>query len=212
MLDRRMLLVPVFLAAQALVVHWAETGEIRPAPPEAAKLPIEFGGWTRSSVNPTDLPERVLHADRLVDWDYYRAGADPAVANLFIAWFQSLRSGAVQPHSPQLCLPGNGWTIESTSEAAVETPAGVVPITRVLIAKGPQRGAILYWYQMARRPVASEWQSKVWLAADLFHEKRTDLALVRVAVMSQRDDSERMRAASEFTRAAYPAVRDWLPH
>src|SRR5215472_10644029 len=209
--DRKALLVPALFAVQAAMVHWAASGEVRPQAPGLDKFPSAIPGWSRTGVNPTDIPEQVLHAGRLADWDY-RQTTGSATANLFIAWFPSLRSGLVQPHSPQICLPGNGWTMEKVARISIATSAGAVPASRIDVAKGSQRGLVLYWYQMPRRPVAGEWESKLWLTVDLFHEKRTDLALVRVVVMEQKDEGERMRLATEFTRAAYPAVREWLPH
>jgi len=209
MRDRKILLIPIFLAAQAMLAQWAGTGELRPAPPDFSKLPVRFGEWMRSAEIPSDVVASQLGADRVMEWVYGNASTNRS-ADLFVAWFQSQRSGAVQPHSPLFCLPGNGWAVESSGRVSLATPGGPLRASRIVTSKGVEHAVVLYWYQLPFRAVADEWESKLWMAVDVFREKRTDIALVRVVVTGS-DDRATNDLAASFAGAVYPLVRERLP-
>jgi EpsI family protein len=208
MLERSPILVPVFLAAQLALVHWAASSERPPAPPDLSRFPAEFSGWKQVREDPiaVDVQDE-LRADRLLSSAYVHQPTNSS-ANLFVAWFQSQRAGASQPHSPKVCLPAAGWVPESTGELAV----GDITVNRYIVAKGKERAVVLYWYQTPRRVVAGEWAAKLWLVADAVRDKRTDTALVRVVVWSTPgQDNEATSVATGFARTLYPILRECLP-
>jgi hypothetical protein len=121
----RAALVPLFLAAQILVVRAAAEGEHPPAAPALARFPAAFGSWRLFGPDPIDAAvARELGADRLVSQIYVETPTG-SVANLLVAWFQTQREGARQPHSPKVCLPGAGWTPRVVDEVTVGTRAAV---------------------------------------------------------------------------------------
>ena len=149
--------------------------------------------------------------DRLLSRSYL-SGASNQFASLFVAWFQSQRAGASQPHSPKVCLPSNGWTPESTSEITLDTGQGVIPVNRIVAAYGVGRAVVLYWYQTPRRAVADELQAKLWLIADAMRDKRTDTSLVRIVVnVAGKQDDAATAAGMQFARDLYPVLREQLP-
>jgi EpsI family protein len=209
----RGVLVPVFLAAQILFVNTAARGEHPPAVPPLSGFPAEFGHWKLFQQEPI-APEVAteLKADRLLSQTYVRTPTG-SLASLFVAWFQTQRGGARQPHSPKVCLPASGWTPEITDEVTVDTAAGAITVNRYVVAKGTQRAVVLYWYQTPRRAIASEWAAKAWLVADALRDKRTDTALVRVIAWSAgggRDEAA-TTVATGFARELYPRLREYLP-
>ena len=208
-------LVPVFLAAQGLLVYWTAGTEHPPALPALTQFPAAFSGWTELHEDPID-PDvaKTLGADQLLSRTYAQGTSEQA--GLFVAWFQSQRAGASQPHSPQVCLPASGWTTESTGELSVPTSAGPLNVNRYVVANRSDRAVVLYWYQTPRRAIAGEWASKVWLVADALRDRRTDTALVRIVVESatagKPDSDERATwTAANFTRSVYPLLRERLP-
>jgi len=212
MLDRRTILVTAFLAVQAGAIYWAAAGERVPAPPDLAKLPPQFGGWSQVGQEPIDAGARSqLGADRLLSQNYFHVPAGPA-ANLFVAWFGSQRDGKHQPHSPKVCLPGNGWIPEVAGEVALTTAAGAITVNRYVIRNRGARAIVLYWYQTPRRVIAGEWDAKFWLAADALRDRRTDTAIVRVVVAIQPgQDAAATSAAEAFASQIYPLLRANLP-
>ena len=210
--ERASIYVPVFLAAQALLVHWAASSERPPAPPDLSRLPTEFGGWKQVHLDPIAADVQAeLRADRLLSASYAHQGTNES-ANLFVAWFQSQRAGASQPHSPKVCLPAAGWTPKLTGLISLDTSDGVITVNRYIVAKGKERSVVLYWYQTPRRVVAGEWAAKLWLVADAVRDRRTDTALVRVVVWSAPGhDDDAAGTATGFARSLYPVLRGHLP-
>jgi EpsI family protein len=210
--DTRLLLVPVVLVVQMLVVHSAATTEQPPTPPSLAQFPAQFGEWKMIGEDPiTPEVASVLHADQLLSRTYVQPPTN-AAAGLFVAWFQSQRGGASQPHSPRVCLPGSGWTPQETGEIRIDTSAGVIEVNRYVVVNGKQRAVILYWYQTPRRVIAGEWAAKFWLVADAVRDHRTDTALARITVWSNEGQDEAATArAVGFVRGVYPLLRETLP-
>ena len=210
--DARLILVPLFLATQALLVHWAATTERPPATPDLAGFPVEVGSWKKVADDPiaSDIAS-ILGADQLLSRSYFRT-PDRASAGLFVAWFRSQRGGASQPHSPKVCLPGSGWTPESTGDMTLDTAAGPITINRYVVVNGKQRSVVLYWYETPRRVIAGEWAAKFWLVSDALRDHRTDTALARVTVWSaEGHDKEAIDTAAGFARDLYPLLRGFLP-
>jgi EpsI family protein len=205
--SRLALVVPVFLAVQAGLTHWAADGERPPAPPQFARFPTALGAWQKTGddpINPDSLAQ--LRADSTLGLIY----SDPPqglLGSLFVAWFRSQRGGSSQPHSPQVCLPAAGWTPVVTDRVAMETEGGSVPVNRYVVTFGQQRAVVLYWYQTRRRIIASEWAAKFWVIVDRLKEQRTDTSLVRIVVWNRgRPDAAATTAALSLAQRAYPAL------
>jgi EpsI family protein len=205
------LLVPAFLVAQLIVVGALSGHEHPPPLPSPSGFPSTVGEWKVASTEPIDESSvRELRAERLVSQNYIRVDIG-VTANLFVAWFQTQR-GDKQPHSPKVCLPGSGWTPESSGDLLLLTSAGTITVNRYVVVRGPERLVALYWYQTPRRAIAGEWASKFWLVADGFRFRRTDTALVRVIVLSSPGrDEEAIASAADFARKLYPELRSYFP-
>jgi EpsI family protein len=227
MLDRRTILVPVFLLAQAALVHWATGRERAPAPPALGTFPAAFGEWRQFTEDPiaADVAAE-LRADQVLSRSYVYTSTPHTsaqhisslytptgpVIGLFVAWFQSQRAGASQPHSPKVCLPASGWIPAVTGEVAFDTAAGAITVNRYIVVNHGQRDVVLYWYQGPRRVTAGEWAAKLWLIADGLRDKRTDTALVRVVAQSgDGGDQAATAVATAFAQSLYPLLRANLP-
>jgi EpsI family protein len=223
--DRRMILVPVFLLAQAALVHWASGRESVPAPLALGSFPSAFGRWRQLSEDPiaADVAGE-LRADQLLSRTSVDTSAPQTsiqanlhattgpVVGLFVAWFQSQRAGTSQPHSPKVCLPASGWIPAVTGEVRLDTAAGAITVNRYIVVNHAQRDVVLYWYQGWRRVTAGEWAAKFWLVADALRDRRTDTALVRMAAQSSDGgDQAATAAAIGFSQSLYPLLRENLP-
>jgi EpsI family protein len=206
----RTILVPVFLLLQAVLVHWAASGERPPAVPDLARFPYHFAAWTQYHEDPiaADVAAQ-LHADQLVSRTYRNDTGTQA--GLFVAWFQSQRGGLSQPHSPKVCLPGSGWVPQVVDEIPIDTAAGAILVNRYIVAFQGHHAVVLYWYQTPRRVITGEWAAKLWLVNDALRDHRTDTALVRITVWADQGDSAATVAASAFSRDVYPLLREQLP-
>lgn len=210
--ESKTILIPVFLASQALFVHWTGTFEKPPAKPDLTHFPEQIGTWHRTGEFPVDAAtEAQLGADRLMNSTYMLL-PDGEFANVFVAWFQSQRAGTSQPHSPQVCIPAAGWVPESESTMDIATTAGTINVNRYVIANGQERQVVLYWYQTPRRVVAGEWAAKFWLMVDALRDRRTDTSLVRVTTWVRNSDLyAATRRGAELSRRLYPLLRETFP-
>ena len=203
--------VPVFFAGQALLVSFSASTERPPSPPDLAQFPAAFGQWTQSRDIAIDAEiASTLRADRWLNRIYSNRAGDSV--EFLVAWFQSQRAGASQPHSPRVCLPASGWTPVATGDLALATAAGPITVNRYVVAGPGGRATVLYWYQTARSAVAGEWASKFWLVADAVRKRRTDTALVRIVIQEPPGgDAAALGTTSAFARAIYPLLADRLP-
>jgi len=219
--NRWTILVPVFLLAQAVLVHWATGQERAPASPALGSFPSAFGGWRQLREDPiTADVAGELRADRLLSRTYLNTPVNTStlytstgpVVGLFVAWFQSQRAGTSQPHSPKVCLPASGWIPAVTGVVTLDTTAGAITVNRYIVVNHGQRDVVLYWYQGPHRVTAGEWAAKLWLVADALRDKRTDTALVRVVAQSgDGGDQVATAAATGFAQSLYPLLRENLP-
>src|SRR5450759_5712525 len=93
--------VAALLSAQALAVHGIVGAERLPPPPDLNRLPQSIDVWKGYTEIPI-LPAvaQQLGADRALE-RLYNHGETGVTVDLFVAWFQSQRGGATQPHSPK---------------------------------------------------------------------------------------------------------------
>ncbi|MFN3326294.1 MAG: exosortase C-terminal domain/associated protein EpsI [Bryobacteraceae bacterium] len=205
-------ILTVVLLLQAALFYNLSHGEDVPLALPLAEFPREFGGW-RSTFEGvvTDEVQAVLRADDTLTRNYADAHT---VLNLFIAYFKSQRTGQA-PHSPKHCLPGAGWVPTQSEVMAIEVPGYEQPVevNRYVLAKGPDKSVVFYWYKANQRIIASEYTAKLYLVADAIRYRRTDTALVRVVVPVQGENGEEAatRAGIEFIRAVFPALNERLP-
>lgn len=205
-------LLPLAFLLQAGLVHWASGAERPPAVPDLTQFPAHLADWQILHEDPIAQDVRdQLQADQLVSRTYSQLPGGTQ-ANLLVAWFQTQSQGARQPHSPQVCLPGAGWTPIITDRVNVDVEGHPVGINRYVAALGGQQAVVLYWYQTSRRVVASEWESKFWTVWDALADRRTDIALVRVVTWPNGGDYRKATTDGlTFARQMYPALRGALP-
>jgi EpsI family protein len=145
----------------------------------------------------------------------YMRPAESVPVQIWIAYYESQVQGA-GVHSPQSCLPGGGWRIESLQEydvPQVRADGGSLGVNRVVVALGDQRQAIYYWFAQRGRVLRNEFLVKWFILWDGITMNRTDGALVRIATPV--DDISRMAEADlrlqAFLRDADPKLNYYLP-
>jgi EpsI family protein len=160
-------------------------GPSRPAVPierEAfAVFPADIGGWQGSRNVISSETAGILNADDYVLIDFVRED-ERAQVNFWSAFYYTQDRDKGGIHSPEVCLPLDGWNIVSVRpiEVALEgTQAGAVTLNRAVIEKGETTALVYYWFDGRGRRLASQWEAKIRLKADALIKGRTDGALVR---------------------------------
>ena len=171
------LLVPVAFVSTLTV----ERQEVPPPRAMFVDFPMKLDGWMGTSLS---LEQQYIDALRFDDYvlaDYQFNHGQPV--NLYAAYYSSQRKGQ-SAHSPQSCLPGDGWEISSFKSIDLPASSGTVSslhVNRVLIQKGGQKQVVLYWFKQRDRILSNEYLVKLFLFWDAVSRGRTDGALVRIA-------------------------------
>lgn len=186
--------------------------EILPERNNFSTFPSKLGDWhgRLSSMEP-----QVEHFLGLTDYILSNfSKTDSKTVNLYVAYYASQRKG-LSPHSPSVCIPGNGWQIaefERTRYTSDEQQI-TLPYNRVIIEKESQKQIVYYWFEQRGRKIENEWLSKWYLLTDAISKNRTDGALVRLTTAIYRGETEgdadkRLQA---FIRDVVPSLSGYLP-
>ncbi len=174
--------VVCLLSCTALVLHGRGDVDKVPSSEPINLMPMQIAGLTGREEPIDDQVLQILGKGDFLNRVYEAHGgngAQPPVG-LFIGYFPTQRTGQTI-HSPQHCLPGAGWTFESSRYTTMRADDGKdYQVGEYVISNGETRQFVLYWYQAHGRSVANEYVSKAYLIADAIRLNRTDGALVRV--------------------------------
>jgi EpsI family protein len=131
-----------------------------------------------------------------------------------VAYYASQRTGA-SPHSPAVCIPGNGWLITKLERTQYRSPNSSMsfPLNRAVIARGSNKQLVYYWFEERGMKIANEYWSKLYLLRDALFESRTDGALVRLTtpIYSGETEADADKRLQDFTRIAVPSLDTYLP-
>jgi EpsI family protein len=209
----RFIVALVLLVGTALFLEARNRGEVFPPRMPLSSFPHQLGNWNGTDV---EIGKEIL--DVLGPGDFllrvYRddENRQPST-DLFIAYFPSQRTGDTI-HSPKNCLPGAGWTpIDSARIALNVNGHPPFPVNRYVIAKGPDRLLVLYWYWAHDRAVASEYWAKVYLVTDSIRMNRSDGALVRLNTRMLPGESvdAAMARLTPFAGQVVPLLNEYIP-
>ena len=177
-----------------------------------ASMPNQFADWTGHDLPIDDEVLQVLGKGDFLNRVYTTSTAGPSVG-LFVGYFPTQRTGQAI-HSPQHCLPGAGWTFESSKYTSLTAADGKPYQTgEYVITNGETKQFVLYWYQSHGRSIANEYVSKAYMIADAIRLNRTDGALVRVitpVLPSETLEQARARAIG-FTQLMATQLPRFIP-
>jgi exosortase D (VPLPA-CTERM-specific) len=186
--------------------------EVYPERKLFAAFPTTLGEWHGK---PSSLSVQTEYGLGLTDYilsDYGRK--DGRSVNFYVAYYASQRTG-VSPHSPSVCIPGNGWTITDLKRTFYRSADSQIalPLNRAVIARGSERLLGYYWYEERGMAIANEYWSKLYLLRDAIFKNRTDGALVRLLTPLYPGESEHdaEKRLQDFIKVAVPELTAYLP-
>ena len=203
------LLVPVAFASTLMVPR----EEVLPPRAMFVDFPMKLDGWLGTSLS---LEKQYIDALRFDDYVLadYRFG-DGQPVNLYAAYYQSQRTGQ-SAHSPQSCLPGDGWEISSFKRMDLPASSRMVQplhVNRALIQKDSQKQIVLYWFKQRDRILSNEYLVKLFLFWDALSRGRTDGALVRIASLVGPGETEDIveQRLLRFVSTIEPELNRYVP-
>jgi len=87
------------------------------------------------------------------------------------------------------------------------------PVNRYIVAKGPERQLVLYWFQAHGREVASEYWAKYYLVSDSVRMNRSDGGLVRLMtpVLNGETSDEAQARLATISSNIIPQLDKYIP-
>jgi exosortase D (VPLPA-CTERM-specific) len=162
-------------------------GNVEPVPLKKSldQFPVEIDGRIgKHSTMDESIWEKV-GAQSYVLINYQKKG-EPGI-NFYTAHYEYQRKAGDFIHSPKLCLPGEGWFIESNDTRYIERSASdeefpVLRFNELIIERRGERRLVYFWYQGRNRNFTSEYMAKFYMVWDGVMHRRTDGALVRLVM------------------------------
>jgi exosortase D (VPLPA-CTERM-specific) len=175
------------------------------------RFPPAVLGWsgTRSAI-PRDT-EAILSADDYVLIDFYHPD-EAAPVNFWSAYYYTQERDVGGIHSPEVCLPLDGWNIVSFEPLEIKVgndPDRTFSLNRAVIRRGETRALVYYWFEGRGRSLSNERLARLLVKVDGLLRGRTDGALVRYVTPLLEGEAEGQ--ADARLRRLLEATIDHLP-
>jgi EpsI family protein len=204
--------VVLLLTATAVLIQIRGNNDQIPRSEPLKQIPQVISEWSGIDLQIDRESIDVLGAGDFLSRVYARSTNSQPV-DLFVGYFPTQRTG-VSIHSPRNCLPGSGWTFESSQYLDLKDASGKPHrVGEYVITDGENRQFVIYWYQSHGRSIANEYLAKLYLVIDAIKMNRTDGALVRVATpINPAEGPARAKARAEsFTSQLTPILPRFIP-
>jgi EpsI family protein len=202
---RRWQLLAGFVALFGLGSYWLSRADLVPERRLFEQFPREVAGYVGRHTPVSNIALQKLDLTDYLSRDYVRDGHH---INVYVGFHASQRRGSII-HSPQHCLPANGWYIARRDRVPLPGGDPGERVNRMEVAQGNNRALIYYWYQGRGRRLADEYRAALIRALDGAVKRRSDEALVRFTIQHEGEDSE--RALREFIEAFVAFLPPYLP-
>jgi len=201
----------ILCVAGLAVIHVSDRSEIIPDRSRFVAFPERIGVWQgRASLMEPEVERGLVGLDDYMLSDY--RGPEGKTVNLYVAYYSSQRKGE-SPHSPIVCIPGDGWQITRIERKNYTGGGAEFPLKRVVIEKNSIKQIVYYWFDERGKKIADELLAKWYLFADAVVLNRTDGALVRITTQlydgeTEQDADQRLQT---FMHNVVPILTEYLP-
>jgi exosortase D (VPLPA-CTERM-specific) len=213
------ILQPVFVGAVIVLsatLVFSQGAELRQKIPPLKpfiSFPVRIGEWTgyREFLDQTLTKTMNLNEYILVN---YR-NAQHRQVEFYVAYYDSQVKGE-SIHTPDTCLPGNGWIFEETGRKQIqlsEDGNSAIRVNRALMDLAGSKQIAYYWFPQRGRILNSLYELKLFAFWDALSKKRTDGALVRLVTpvyANERSEQSDERLQS-FARLVVPMLNEYIP-
>lgn len=148
-----------------------------------------------------------LELDDYTSVTYEREG-EPV--SLYIGYYFSLDKVSAA-HSPLVCFPGQGWSIDIPEKKRLQIDGKVVNYSEMVAGLGDRRELILYWYQAYDDTAREVYRNKINAVLNKLVGGSQEHAFVRVSVPFSHTTREHARETGlAFIRQFYPVFSTYI--
>jgi len=176
-----------------------------------SSFPLTLGQWKSKE---SRLPVSIEVAAGASDYYYgdFRSSDNQRV-NLYIAYYEDQKIGAA-PHSPTLCIPGDGWVIRSDTPIPITARNGkTIYVSRLVMTKGKQTSIAYYWLKQGDKTFSAQFKARLDLIRFAITENRADAALVRLVAFVDSGESieEADKRLNDLAVELLDVLSDYVP-
>ena len=202
----------MLLIGGVIINVWQRAGEASVSRRKLAEFPERLGNWTElgSDQRFDSETEGILRADDYLYRNY--TSSDGKAASFYVGYYATQRNGATY-HSPLNCLPGAGWTMGTGELVKISPENGKKPFlaNRYIIQNGTEKQLMIYWYQGRGRSVSSEYWGKIYTVIDSIRLRRSDGAMVRIAIPVNSSPADASDSAVNLAEAVAAELSAFVP-
>jgi exosortase D (VPLPA-CTERM-specific) len=208
----RVLTAVILLGANLICLQNIDFRQKIPIREPLSKFPLDIAEWRgiREHLDLETLKWMAMSDYTLID---FRNTSGQSI-NLYIAYLESQAKGA-SIHSPETCLPGNGWTFKEdlTLTIPVKHSRNYLNVNRVLMEQPGKKMLGYFWFPQRGRNLTNIYQIKLYNFWDALTQQRTDGALVRVLTPMSGNESvdEAGARLNEFISKVIPVLEPFIP-
>ncbi len=177
------------------------------------RFPTMMDGWQGLSTRLEPGIEEVIGADDYINATYSTPDAGQPV-HLFAAFYSDQTNGSAL-HSPQVCLPANGWEVTEFGTRRLDmtgTGYGSFDANRAEIIKGTDRQLVYYWFEQRGSRITNDFLAKIDMLVDGIMRDRRDGAIVRfVTPIKGNDIAAAEVRIRELMRSTLPYLPKHIP-
>jgi len=176
-----------------------------------ASFPLKVAGWVGYESRLEDDVVAVAGAS-----DYFHANflsLDKKIVNVYMTYYADQKNGQV-PHSPEVCLPGDGWKVVSNKPVSIPTAGAAFEANRLLIQKGKKTIIAYYWVKQGANNYRDKFIARLDLVRIAVEKNRTDGGLIRFVTEladgeSEADADKRLMSLVE---GVMPKLNTYIPN
>lgn len=191
---------------------FAERGDSTVASKPFTRFPEMLGKWR---ANENRLPASVVESAAASD--YYNGtftSPEGKVINLYVAYYADQKLGPA-PHSPEVCIPGDGWKITSNKPFLLnDKKGGSIEVNRLIITKGDHTIVTYYWLKQGKKIFLQQYMARLDLILFAIKENRADAALIRMVseVRSNEKIEDTDTRMQEMATELLDVISDYVPN
>jgi len=176
-----------------------------------SSFPEKLGKWKAKE---NRLPASIVESAAASD--YYNGtytSPEGKGINLYVSYYADQKLGPA-PHSPELCIPGDGWRITSNKPFLLKDKKGdSIEINRLIINKGDHTIVTYYWLKQGKNIFRQQYMARLDLIWFAIKENRADAALIRM--VSEVGSNEKIEDADErlqqMAAELLDVISDYVP-
>jgi EpsI family protein len=206
--DKQILILTGLLLLTCIMVYWPTSTVVVQKPLALQTLFGPVQGY--ELLGNLTLEKEIVSFLDLDDYTQTRYRKDGKKVELFIGYYFSLAKVSAA-HSPLVCFPGQGWTINQPSRHNLRLERTVIEYEELIATLGDHQELVLYWYQAADKSVPEIYRNKINAIVNNLTGKKQEHAFVRISVpLGGSTVSEARKIAVDFITAFHPVFLGYI--